>query len=380
MRKWKCIKSYKSGEYLTKGKIYTEDNCKFIYDDGWTSNWWDYNMSHFDKNDAMSNYLESFDEEMKSTKKYDLKKENVAVLCDTKDKIREIYKIYGGHPSEDIFECYNPSKLYIAWDSNEKRLTWDSLDKGWFEQHDYKLITFEEFKGEDKMKFKVGDRVKVTNDNWGVGLKDKIGTIVDVDNEHSEGGIGIEFENFKGGHECRGHAKSRQGWYYPVKNIELVSSTNNQKSIHITFSDNSTHAVLKDGKDVIKQSTVGLYHKDEYKFEVGVMEVVKKLLDIKDEAVDECEECKPKFVKANLGDKIRIIKNNMEHSPSIKIGDEFIVGYVGDDCVYNCKYWGNGNVLLDSDEEYEIIEESSNQLSDYSTDELLSEIKLRMEK
>ena len=88
MRKWKCIKSYKSGEYLTKGKIYTEDNCKFIYDDGWTSDWWDYNSSHFDKNDAMSNYLESFDEEMKSTQEYDLRKEKVAVLCDTKDKIR----------------------------------------------------------------------------------------------------------------------------------------------------------------------------------------------------------------------------------------------------------------------------------------------------
>ena len=132
MRKWKCIKSYKSGEYLTKGKIYTEDNCKFIYDDGWTSNWWDYNSSHFDKNDAMSNYLESFDEEMKSTQEYDLRKEKVAVLCDTKDKIREIYKIYGGHPSEDIFACYNPSKLYIAWDDDENKLTWDSLS-GYFE-------------------------------------------------------------------------------------------------------------------------------------------------------------------------------------------------------------------------------------------------------
>lgn len=167
-------------------------------------------------------------------------------------------------------------------------------------------------------------------------------------------------------------------WLFSSVVFKEIKST--QKSIHITFSDNSTHAVLKDGKDVIKQSTVGLYHKDEYKFEVGVMEVVKKLLDIKDEKVDECEDCKPKFVKANLGDKIRIIKNNMEHSPSIKIGDEFIVGYVGDDCVYNCKYCGNGNVLLDSDEEYEIIEESTNQLSDYTVDELLSEIKLRMEK
>lgn len=374
MRKWKCIKSYKSGEYLTKGKIYTEDNCKFIYDDGWTNNWWDYNSSHFDKNDAMSNYLESFDEEMKSTQEYDLRKEKVAVLCDTKDKIREIYKIYGGHPSEDIYACYNPSNLYIAWDDDENKLTWDSLS-GYFEQHDYKLITFEEFKGGDKMKFKVGDRVKVTNDNWGVGLKDKIGTIVDVDNEHSEGGIGIEFENFKGGHECGGHAKSRQGWYYPVKNIESVSLSNNQKSIHITFSENSTHAVLKDGNNVIKQSTVGLYHGDEYKFEVGVMEVVKKLLDIKDEAVDECEECKSKFVKAKVGDKIRIINNNDNHNPTVNMGDIHLVKEI-----YKSWIDTDKNSFCDDREEYEIIKSSSNHLSGYTTDELLSEIKLRMEK
>jgi len=221
------------------------------------------------------------------------------------------------------------------------------------------------------MKFKVGDRVKVTNDNWGVGLKDKIGTIVDVDNEHSEGGIGIEFENFKGGHECGGHAKSRQGWYYPVKNIELVSSTNNQKSIHITFSDNSTHAVLKDGKDVIKQSTVGLYHGDEYKFEVGAMEVVKKLLDIRDDV----EECKPKFVKAKVGDRIRIIKDNDNHNPTVNIGDIHLVKEI-----YKSWIDTDKNSFCDDCEEYEIIKSSSNHLSDYTVDELLSEIKLRMEK
>ena len=70
MRKFKCIKSYESGEWLTKGKIYTEDNGKFRYDDGWTICGWDYNMSHFDKGDTMSNYLEEvFDEEIKEDKK-----------------------------------------------------------------------------------------------------------------------------------------------------------------------------------------------------------------------------------------------------------------------------------------------------------------------
>ena len=68
MRKFKCIKSYESGEWLTKGKIYTEDNGRFEYDDGWTSNWWDYNSSHFDKNDAMSNYLEEIIDEREGKK------------------------------------------------------------------------------------------------------------------------------------------------------------------------------------------------------------------------------------------------------------------------------------------------------------------------
>ena len=41
MRKFKCIKSYESGEWLTKGKIYTEDNGKFRYDDGWIDSCYD---------------------------------------------------------------------------------------------------------------------------------------------------------------------------------------------------------------------------------------------------------------------------------------------------------------------------------------------------
>ena len=70
MRKFKCIKSYESGEWLTKGKIYTEDNGRFRYDDGCVDETFDYDTSHFDDDSKMSNYLEEvFDEEIKEDKK-----------------------------------------------------------------------------------------------------------------------------------------------------------------------------------------------------------------------------------------------------------------------------------------------------------------------
>ena len=270
MRKFKCIKSYESGTWLTKGKIYTEDNGRFEYDDGWVSHGFDYNVSHFGADDTMSNYLEEvFDEEIKedkkvnkvkvgdvvkiicnscghcfnvgdivelyedcggnfrgrtskneykanhileddmekfikptldndtmieklkkhcsisscedcvlcdewcefedpdtdeleylynlafgndqsnlvnnseSTPKYDLKKDKIAVLCDTNDKIVEMYKLYGETASYHISCCCNPSRLYISWDELEKRLTYDSC--GYHEINHYTLLTFEEF-------------------------------------------------------------------------------------------------------------------------------------------------------------------------------------------------------------------------------------------
>ena len=100
MRKFKCIKSYESGEWLTKGKIYTEDNGKFRYDDGWISHAWDYNVSHFDNGVKMSNYLEEvFDEEIKDDKKV------------SKFKVGDVVEIIGsksGHCFNigDIVELY----------------------------------------------------------------------------------------------------------------------------------------------------------------------------------------------------------------------------------------------------------------------------------
>jgi hypothetical protein len=300
-------------------------------------------------------------------KMIDLKREKVAVLCDTKDKVNKIYEIYGGRPMINPFECHNPSNLYIGWDNIFNGLTWDSFDDGYFVQCDYKLITFDEFMEDEKVReFKVGDRVKLIKDNWNNNLEGQIGIIVDVKNKEHEGGVGIEFNNFKSGHECKGNAKEGQGWYYPIENIEIILANNNSKSIHITFDNNTTHAVLKDGKDVIKRAKVGLYYEDEYKFETGVIEVVKKLLDIKEE-----EEVKP-FVKAKVGDRIRIVNNNGEHYPEVNNGDIHKVVEVLEDGVIT----DENNAFWDDDDEYEIIE-STKDLSDYTTDELLAEIRLR---
>ena len=271
MRKFKCIKSYESGEWLTKGKIYTEDDGRFRYDDGWVSHGFDYNISHFGTGDTMSNYLEEvFDEEIKedkkvnkfkvgdmvkiicnscghcfnigdivelyedcggkfrgrtskneykanhileddmekfikptldndtmieklldyccehdcgdcefcdlgdcsfvdmtdeellsaynlafgndqsnlvnnseSTPKYDLKKDKIAVLCDTDKKLTELYKLFNSKPNTSVALVCNPSKLYVSWDSESNELTWDSVE--YHEINHYTLLTFEEF-------------------------------------------------------------------------------------------------------------------------------------------------------------------------------------------------------------------------------------------
>ena len=270
MRKFKCIKSYESGTWLTKGKIYTEDNGRFEYDDGWVSHGFDYNVSHFGADDTMSNYLEEvFDEEIKedkkvnkfkvgdvvkiicnscghcfnvgdivelyedcggnfrgrtskneykanhileddmekfikptldndtmieklkkhcsmsscedcvlcdewcefedpdtdeleylynlafgndqsnlvnnseSTPKYDLKKDKIAVLCDTDKKLIELYKLFNSKPNTSVALVCNPSKLYVSWDSESNELTWDSIE--YHEINHYTLLTFEEF-------------------------------------------------------------------------------------------------------------------------------------------------------------------------------------------------------------------------------------------
>lgn len=267
MRKFKCIKSYESGEWLTKGKIYTVHNNKFKYDDGYMEKLFSLSDVGFNCN-RMSDYLveiKNEKEEVKmdkfkvgdvvkiicnscghcfnvgdivelyedcggnfrgrtskneykanhileddmekfikptldndtmieklkkhcsisscedcvlcdewcefedpdtdeleylynlafgndqsnlannseSTPKYDLKKDKIAVLCDTDKKLTELYKLFNSKPNTSVSLVCNPSKLYVSWDSESNELTWDSVE--YHEINHYTLLTFEEF-------------------------------------------------------------------------------------------------------------------------------------------------------------------------------------------------------------------------------------------
>ena len=70
----------------------------------------------------------------------DIKGKKIAVLCDTKEKVREFYKAINYKVDNDIFKCDYPKRLYIEFDIDGD-LMWDSYD--YFQSNNYKLITFE---------------------------------------------------------------------------------------------------------------------------------------------------------------------------------------------------------------------------------------------
>jgi len=186
MRKFKCIKSYKSGEFLTKGNIYYEENGRFKYDDGWIDETFKYNESaHFDEG-LLFDYLEEIKKE--KVMKFDIKKEKIAVLCDTVEKVSKVCEVLGEKMFKN-FRVDNQAKCYVGYDWEASGyvdgLLYDSYSYFTNKTKNYKLITFQEFMGEKedvKMEFKVGDRVEILSGTeqkcWNIngGMKKYIGT------------------------------------------------------------------------------------------------------------------------------------------------------------------------------------------------------------
>ena len=214
---------------------------------------------------------------------------------------------------------------------------------------------------------KIGDRVVVNGIRTLVKFNNESGKIISVGKD-----IGIEFDrkvsffsNGDNGHDCFGVGKLYHCWWVNRDMItKLPSST---QSIHITVSDTATHAVLKDGDKVVKRATAKLCPTDTFDFQTGAKLAFDRLFD------NIVVEDKPKFVKAKIGDTIKIVKDDVFHCPPVKIGDEGIVVNVGND------YIETGiNGFFDSKEEYIIVSSKPKLITDYSADELLSELKRRI--
>ena len=70
--------------------------------------------------------------------------------------------------------------------------------------------------------FKVGDIVEALRDTWGI----KTGEVVRVIWMASNGSVGIETENYSGGHSCSGLGKKGHCWWvaygdFKIRNISL---------------------------------------------------------------------------------------------------------------------------------------------------------------
>lgn len=192
-------------------------------------------------------------------------------------------------------------------------------------------------------KFKVGDMVKGTErgNNYVYTDKDmtkgKVTKVLDC-NE-------VEVEILE-----HSSCKRKIGQKYNILSEKFDLITPSKKSIHITFDGDTTHAVVKEDGKVVKREKVGLCRGDVYDEATGVREVIDKLYGKK-----VVEDIKPKFVKAKVGDTIKIVKALPSHMPDVKNGDTFKITKV------TGTYVGNGeNSFGDDREEYIIIPSISN--------------------
>lgn len=144
-----------------------------------------------------------------------------------------------------------------------------------------------------KRKFEVGDRVSF---NW-AGRKGT-GKIVETETGSGGGLILVKLEGaLKGkGHDGNSHSKRQYEtddyYYFQPTSLTLIP----EESIHITREDDTVHAVLKNGKNVVKRSKAVCNPDDEFDFETGAKLAMSRLF----------EEPKEDSFPYKVGDKIKL--------------------------------------------------------------------------
>lgn len=212
--KYKCIRSYYSGEWLTKDNIYEYIDGKFTFDDGYTSRTFSMDNSSLGSHN-MSYYLEEIKEDKNMKREFKVG-DNVRIIGNSNNHSYEIgdviklrkeyrgsntYYIKGGmaftaeggggsvirtidmeHIEQHLYMDIRGEKIAVLCDTKEKAFkfyelvgsdkttfldccnpselyciitldgtpTWDSL--GTYESYGYKLISFEEFIGKPTSK------------------------------------------------------------------------------------------------------------------------------------------------------------------------------------------------------------------------------------
>lgn len=295
MRKWKCIATRFPKDF-TVGRVYvtSNDGKGLVGDDGFCYSTLNPSTDFFD-----TKFEEVFDKK-EEVMKFDIKKDKIAVLCNTKEKVERLCEELGEKMFESFHVAY-PKSCYVGYVGylDNKELTYDSLKFFTHKKKDYKLITFEEFMGENKeneMEFKVGDRVKILGGtkqkDWcsGGSMEKYIGTkgiIVDIWNDEPK----------KYNVKCD---LDSDYWLFNKEDLKLVSNIQPQQ-FTITVSDSITTLETNGKKVEIKR-----YHTDKHDVEFAMQEVVNKYF----EGVRK-EERDAKLPK--VGDKVRVVDSGLTY-------------------------------------------------------------------
>jgi len=341
-----------SEEYFGKpnGKVYElTDNFRLVDDDGheWGNN------GFKDEQE----FIEHMKNVIGSSTEFEVVKEENEVKLKVGDRVVVNGERTGLEFNNDkgkIVEIDRYGDVGVEFDTKRSSLLHSCENNGkknscWYVDEDMVTVYKEVKKEEEKVvnKFKVGDIVKGKANNKRYGFTNK---------DMTKGEVTKVYNNSKIEVKILEHAKydSQIGNKYDVESDYFKLVTPPKKSIHLTFDGDTTHAVVKEDGKVVKREKVGLFKVDVYDEATGVREVIDKLYGKR-----VVEDVKSKFVKAKVGDTIKIVKGGVRHTPSIKIGDTFIVTSVGKDYVES-KY----NVFFDNEEEYIIIPTTSFSIGD----------------
>lgn len=234
--------------------------------------------------------------------KFDIKKEKIAVLCNTKEKVEKLCEMLGEKMFKNFHVSY-PNNCYVGYDNWAGDLSYDSCNYFTNKTRNYKLITFEEFIGEKediKMEFKVGDRVEILGGtkqkNWCSDgkMKKYIGT---------KGTIMVIKSGIKSG-KPKFKIKmdiDKDYWFFNTEDLKLASNNQSQQ-FKITISDSITTLETNDKKVEIKR-----YYTDKHDVEFAMQEVVNKYFD--EVRKEEMEAKLPK-----VGDKVKVVNNGRTYN------------------------------------------------------------------
>lgn len=134
-------------------------------------------------------------------------------------------------------------------------------------------------------KYKIGDRVRVVNDESTFAEEGECGTIISIErNGMFDYAVRMD-KACKVYHDCCGKTENHYGQWLSDKNIELISNIASENAkrefkVIIASKGDTTTAKLMHGKEVAREAKVNRYYKDEYSEEAAIAAIMDKLFPL----------------------------------------------------------------------------------------------------